>query len=206
MADVQNQSPRVTTGYLNTVNDPSPGVPLVSPSGSIVQSYGGQVGGDTYMTAADALKLSDVTGTGTLFEGIYKYVQFLSTSTAAPARGQILFWSNRSSYIVTPDVTAANVGKIAGICLNAVSKGNWGFIQVAGKASVLFKSAFLGAAADGAWVTVDTVTPSNAATIPLETAAQLPSVTKAFLGIADGLPAVSAISLVDLTRSFDNNW
>ena len=206
MADVQNQSPRVTTGYLNTVNDPSPGVPLVSPSGSIVQPYGGQVGGDTYLSAADALKLSDVTGTGTLFEGIYKYVQFLSSSTATAVRGQILFWSNRSQYIVTPDYAVASNAKIAGICLNVVTKGNWGFIQIAGKASLLFKAAFVGAAADGVVVGVDSVTPSALATVPDQTAAQIPSLAKLNIGIADGLPAISTVSLVDLYRTFDNNW
>lgn len=205
MADVQNQSPRVTSGFLNTVNDPSPGVPLVSPSGMIVQPYGGQVGGDTYMSAADALKLSDVTNTGTLFEGIYKYVQFLSTSTAAPARGQILFWSNRASYIVTPDATAANIGKVAGICLNAVSKGNWGFIQIAGRASVLFKTGLTGTGADGVSVTVD-VTPTNAADVPLQTAAMIASTAKAYIGIAEGIPLSATIGQVSLSRGFDQNW
>jgi hypothetical protein len=205
MADVQNQSPRVTSGFLNTVNDPSPGVPLVSPSGSIVQSYGGQVGGDTYMSAADALKLSDVTNTGTLFEGIYKYVQFLSTSTAANARGQVVFWSNRSQYIVTPDATVANAGKIAGICLNAVTKGNWGFIQVAGKASLLFKAG-LTTPYDGAVVTVDP-TPSNlATTVVTDATAISAAMLRSMLGVADGIPASSTVSLVDLWRSFDNNW
>lgn len=205
MANVQNQSPRVTTGFLNTVNDPSPGVPLVSPSGSIVQPYTGQVGGDTYLSAADALKLSDVTNTGTLFEGIYKYVQFLSTSTAANARGQVVFWNNRSQYIVTPDAAVGNLGKVAGICLNVVTKGNWGFIQVAGKASLLFKASLV-TPYDGAMVTVDPTPTNLATTIPTDATAVTAAMLRSVLGIADGLPASSAISLVDLWRTFDNNW
>ena len=67
-----NQSPRVTAGYLNDVNDPAPGVPLASPSGSIVQNYAGQMGGKLFLGSVTASALSD-TAVGTLYGGVYQY-------------------------------------------------------------------------------------------------------------------------------------
>lgn len=195
---VSNQSPRVNTGLLNTVNDPNPGAVLASPSGSIVQSYYGQVGGRLFLGAASALAMSDVAGTGTLFEGIYQYVQFKAASAVAPARGGLVVWSDRDNFIVTPDVTAATLNAIAGVALNAVTKGNWGFIQIAGKAAVKFIAVTTKVTpAIGDLVMVDAA-PTNAADVLADATALTSLNAKNIIGIAIAAPVGGAISTISL--------
>lgn len=86
-----------------------------------------------------ALQLSK-TSTGTCYAGWYQKVQFLSTSSASNIRGGALFWSDRANFIVTPDATSAIEGDFAGIGLMVNTKGNYGVIQIAGKASVKFRA------------------------------------------------------------------
>jgi hypothetical protein len=124
---------------MNDVNDPAPGQSLASPSGSIIQPYTGQVGGRLVLTTPMALKLSN-TAIGTLYEGVYQYVQFLSTATAAAVRGQLCYWSNRANGVVTSDQTATNCSLWAGWFINVITKGNYGFIQISGRVTALSKS------------------------------------------------------------------
>src|ERR1035437_4311695 len=112
-----NQSPRITQQFIDKVDDPAPGV-LVSTSqisGSIVSSYGGQVGGKLTLSSASALALSAVPGTTTFRGGVYEYVQFKSTSTSANAVGQPVFWTDYTNYIVSPDGGTEPVTIRAGI-------------------------------------------------------------------------------------------
>lgn len=192
-----NQSPRVTAGYLNDVNDPSPGVPLTSPSGSIVQSYAGQMGGKLFLGSVSAGSLSDP-NVGTLYGGVYQYVQTIAGSTAAPARGNLCFWSNRENFVVTPDVTATTISWVAGVYINALTKGQYGFIQIAGKASVKFCAAVTKVTpAIGDLVVVD-ATPTFAADV-LADATALTSVTaKTIIGVAIEAPVSAAVKLVSL--------
>ena len=121
------------------VNDSQPGTSFVSPTGG--QIWAGIVGQTWQINDANALIRSDTT-ISTLYGGIYQYVQFLSTSTAANAKGQIVFYSsvaNRAGFIVTPDPTTA-LSQVAGVTLGAVTKGNYGIIQIAGLANVLCKA------------------------------------------------------------------
>ena len=66
-------------------------------------------------------------------------MQFKSNSTNVNAGGNIAFWSDRATHVVTPDATG-NLGQVAGVILEAETKGNYGWIQVAGRATVNFKS------------------------------------------------------------------
>lgn len=190
-----NQAPRVTNLYLNQVNDPAPGVPLASPSGSIVSSYPGQVGGILTLDAKTALKLSDTVNVGTLYAGLYQYVKFKADSTASNARGQVVFWSDFDNFEVTPDAAAAMNGKVAGITLNAVTKGQYGWIQVAGKASVKFGTVTKATPADGDLVVL-TATPANTADAPEEATSVTSAVLKRAMGIALEAPVTDAVKLV----------
>lgn len=200
-----NQSPRLPTGYLNSSGgDPAPGVPLTSPSGSIVQAYAGQVGAKLSVDTNEASNLSDPAAS-TLFAGIYQYVQFLSSSTASNARGQIVFWSTRSTYVVTPDVTAATSGLIAGITLAAVTKGNYGWIQIAGKAGVKFRASITKATpAAGDLVVIDS-TPTDTADVLADATNITSPIAKTIVGVADAAPTGGAVSAVDLAF-FMNGW
>lgn len=195
----QNQSPRVTTGYLNTVNDPAPGVPLTSPSGSIVQSYDGQVGGKLTLDTKAALALS-LTTIGTLYAGVYMYVKFKSDSTATVARGNIVFWSDMANYEVTPDVTATTASLVAGIGICVVTKGQYGFIQVAGKASVLFGTVTKGAPAIGDLVSV-IATPLAKGDVILDATALTSPLAKLVIGVSIEAAASDTIKTVLLMGS-----
>jgi hypothetical protein len=193
-----NQSPKLPTGFLNSANgDPAPGVPLASPSGSIVQAYFGQVGGKLSIDTTEASGLSDP-ATATLFAGMYQYVQFASGSTASNARGQVVFWLTAASFIVTPDVTAATQGLIAGITLAAVTKGNYGWIQIQGRASVKYKSSLTAATpAAGDLIILDQA-PSNAADDPTQSGSPTYLILKSMIGVADVLPVGGSVLAVDL--------
>src|SRR5437667_1491116 len=123
----------------NDINDPSPGasVTTANVSGSIIQPYGGQVGKRLILTSAMAAQHSNPT-IGTLYEGGYQYVKTKAASSITPARGGLCFWDDFDNAVVTPDVGAGNIGLFAGVYINALSKGNYGYIQFAGKANVLY--------------------------------------------------------------------
>jgi hypothetical protein len=86
-------------------------------------------------------------GFATLHQGMYQYVQFLSTSTQANAAGNVAFWSNRLTKVVTPDATG-NLRAVAGIILQANTKGYYGWIQISGVGTVNFKLSATPAAGD----------------------------------------------------------
>lgn len=121
---------QLTSPYLNAVDDAT-------------NAYPGLLGVTVELDGTTAAAHS-ATSTGTLYAGTYMYVQFKSGSSASNAKGQIVFWdlssaANYQNYIVTPDPpTGASL--VAGVTLNAVTKGNYGWIQVAGLASVKCKT------------------------------------------------------------------
>lgn len=193
---VENQSYKLITGFLNTTNDAQPGA-QASPSGTIIQPYTGMEGGVLFLDATAAASLS-ATGQNTLFEGQYQYVQFLATATAAPAVGKPVFWSDRVNYIVTTDVTAATVSKVAGVVIFANTKGNWGFIQISGRATCLFKGTTTKTTpADGDLVVIDQ-TPALDFDVLADATTITSPILKTVVGVAYGAPVGGASSLVDL--------
>src|SRR5579872_499636 len=143
------QAPIITQRYLNTASyagDPTPGslVSTSQVSGSIVQSYGGFLGGIMTMGKDEANYYSDLANGQQLYPGDYQYVQFYASSSAAAAvQGQLVYWLSSSTnllpgggFIVTPDESAAALGLVAGIALANTAKGNYWWIQVSGVAQV----------------------------------------------------------------------
>jgi hypothetical protein len=195
----QNQSPRITTTYLNQLNrkgDPAPGVPVSTAqvSGSIVQPYSGFVGGKLTITDPWAAQFADP-AVGPLYGGIYMYVQLDPSVVTPPIPGQVLFWSNEMQYIVTTNGTTAPGGKIAGIAVNQTTPGNWDFIQIAGIASVRFTAA----AALGAMIGTTPAALSVGATATV--------VDKNYLGIAVfTAPIANAVSPVQLNLMAGSNF
>lgn len=144
MSNFADQIDRLAFNALNgSTGDPIQGQPVGVVSGLITVGYDGQLGQRYCVTGfgpgPESTRLS-ATATGTLYGGLYQYVLFLSTATAANVRGQLAFWSDALNAVVTGDVTAATDGLCAGVILNAVTKGNYGWIQIAGIASILFKA------------------------------------------------------------------
>ena len=193
--------------FLNDVNDTVSGGAAVSlPAGAPSPQVSQTIPGDRIvLDDISAAAVSDTT-VGTLYGGVYMYVGTLSTATAAPARGSIAFWRTNElpggatqGYIATSDAqpTTAIPGYIAGVFINAVTKGNYGWIQVAGTASVLYDSS-LTAAAQASTVSAK-VSAGVASTA--DSGVALTTTTLAFvLGVSIGSPISSTVSSVIITR------
>lgn len=200
-SNVVSQIHRMVSSQLNAANDVLPGQSVASGTG--VAQYGGEPGARIALSPTDVRYAS---ATGTLFGGIYQYVKTASGSSANPARGTIAFWDlsvAESIYQVTADAkpTAAIPTLIAGIFLNAITAGNYGFIQIAGRASILFNSTITAAAA-GNPVTAY-ISPAVASTADVGTALAASTAgaiagVDTLIGIAETLPVLSVISVVQM--------
>lgn len=196
-------------GTINTI----PGTPTTT---GINQGAQDIPGDRLVLSTADALALSDTT-VGTLFSGMYQFIQTTSTATAAFARGRIFFWntaleSTGSPYIVTADETQAQgVGLWSGIGLNTVTAGNFGWMQILGKASIRSRTAFTGptpaqgigayCAGAGAGTDVGTFDIFNGdASNP--TFQQVDQMIVRYLGVTEALPVGATITTVDLIGSW----
>lgn len=160
----------------------------------------GQLGQTVVLSNADALKQSK-TSVGTLYEGIYQLVKFSSAVT----RGELLFWDTLANnglndYEVTHTVTAAAAFR-AGVCLftDANASGKYGWVQVAGLASMLYANSAVGTiglgviqatALDTPLLTVATVNTVAAAT------AWTSTFQLAFIGLAYETPAQNDVKRV----------
>jgi hypothetical protein len=212
------QADALTAKYLNDVNDSASGGAIVSlPAGVQSPAVSQTIPGDRIvLDDVSAAALSDTTGTGTLYGGVYEYVQTYASSTASPARGAIAFWLPTSlppsatlAYQVSADVQPNTLlpAYIAGVFINAtvatpqtgvpLVKGNYGWMQVAGVASVLFDNTLTSTAlATTVSAKVSATTASTA-----DAGVALTTVTLAnVLGVAIGTPVVSTISSVIITR------
>jgi len=123
---------RITARYLNDVNDP-----LIGQSVTGGQTYTGQLGAVETLNADQALALSSgtaaaLTNVGTLYAGKYQYVQFYVSQSGTTVAGGPVYWQDPDNFIVTADVPTGSLG-FAGVALNTVTKGNYGWILIQGK-------------------------------------------------------------------------
>ena len=160
--------------------------------------YAGQLGAIDYLSASGAAKVTDPAAAQTLYGGGYQYVQFAADSTAY-AVGQILYWKDFENYIVTNVPPTSLV--VAGVAISAVTQGNYWFVQVSGKASVLF-AAGLTTPAIGQPVFSNEATPPlgvNAATAGTAILAGGAAVgLSQYVGVAFVAPVSSTITAVIL--------
>lgn len=202
------------TAKLNDVNDTAAGGAILSvPAGAPVPTTSQTFPGDRMvLDDAAALALSD-TAVGTLYGGIYMYFGTLSSSTASPARGAAAFFraadipsAVTGLYQITADAqpSAAIPTLLAGVFINAITKGNFGWVQLCGIVSVLYDSTLAGTNAVGQPVSVK-VSPVVASTFdagqPL--AATLVSAQQTMLTVGPAIitPVVSTVSTVLWQRS-----
>jgi hypothetical protein len=197
------QADFLTAKFLNDVNDAAVGGVIVSlpsgaPSPSVSQT---QPGDRIVLDDATALALSD-TAIGTLYGGVYMYV-LTAAVTRTAVRGGVAFFAAGdigTTYKVYSDAqpSTAVPSYIAGIYINVITTAQYGWIQVAGAASVLFDSASLTAIAAGNWVTAK-ISATTASTADVGAAAGVITLA-ALLGVAVGAPVSATISTVMLTR------
>jgi hypothetical protein len=177
--------------FLNAQNDTYPGGGDASPG-----LAPGQLLKTKRLTNAQALALSK-TSVGTLYAGIYQYVQFFLTSTQAAVRGNAVFWKTAAHFetgIVDTDGGATLEGRFAGVILNVVSKGSHGWIQVEGEASCAFKSS-VGDTTDGNAVIITTTTFTFNSVADATTDATY-GTSKGVVGVALEAAASSTVSKV----------
>jgi hypothetical protein len=197
-----SQIGRVTTGLLNTVNDAIPA--QTTSSGTGATRYGGQLG-QRIALGPDEVKFDPTIGN--LYGGVYQYVRVAAASTAL-LRGMILFWDPsvaENLYQVTA-VEPTGVSLIAGICLNVITPGNYGFIQIAGRATVKFRAALTKVAAVGDLVLAAAAGAGadNATADVLADATGLTSVqVRHLVGIAEEAPTNGGLKIVRLRA---NDW
>ena len=201
------QADQLTARFLNDVNDATAGGAIVSlPSGVTGPPVSATQPGDRIvLDDATALALSD-TAIGTLLGGVYMYVK-VTIVTRACVRGGIAFFKTadlgaaaNAGYTVYTDADPSTTvpTHIAGIFINVITTAQFGWIQVAGAAGVLFDSTALTAVADGNWVTAK-VSAATASTADVGAAAGVVTLA-ALLGVACGLPTSATVSTVMLTR------
>lgn len=187
------------TVKLNTVNDSVCGGSVNKGTGAT--QYGGILGIEVELQDQDVFYDSTI---GTLYGGIYKYVQTLSTGGAG-VRGQIAFWSDADNYVVTATNGGATSGdgNQAGIFLNAVTAGNFCWIQTGGIASVLFDEA-LSQATPSVKDYIVVATGEPVADAIADGTTITASLLKCMLGIAKAAPVANTISLVELLNRFSS--
>lgn len=199
------QCDQLTAKYLNDVNDSAAGGTVVSvPSGAPAVNYSATQPGDRIvLDDASALALSD-TAIGTLYGGVYMYVGH-ATTTRAAAKGGIAFWTatnlGNGTYTVNGDAqpSTAVPTYIAGVYINALTANYFGWIQVAGIATVLFDSGTLTAIAAGNSVSAK-VSATLASTADVGATGGATATMAAQLGVAIGAPVSNTASTVLLTR------
>lgn len=152
MSHFDSPVPRVTSGYIDAVNDVVIGGKPAFGSSLTASMESGQLGQGFWMDDSDLQWKSATPG----FGGHFRYVR-LSAASSAVVRGQIVFWDTlvlaaSNLYQVTTLETGSASGAtlIAGIVLNpSWTAGNYSIIQDAGLTYVQMRAALTVAGATG---------------------------------------------------------
>lgn len=160
-------APFVQYKYLNPANflgDTTPGGNInTAPAANIATQYLQNLPGDrVILDPVSANLLSSNNGLGTqLYTGTYRYYSTNNNSSSSPAVGHAAFIVNGNGqnvntdklYQVTSDEPANNgYALFAGVFINADTKGNYDWLQEAGKATLKFRTAITGTPTIGAEV------------------------------------------------------
>ncbi len=200
------QADYLSARYLNDVNDTTVGGALTTaPSGLGATQWQQTLPGDRIiLDDASALALSD-TAIGTLYGGIYMYVNVSAGTAATSVRGCVAFFTDAgvgSTYNVSmdPQPTTTNPTYVLGVFINGITKLSYGWVQIAGIASVLFDTTTITGTTAGSMVSAKASATQlgaadNAATVTQITVAAL-------LGVSVGTVAAATVSKVALTRGF----
>lgn len=203
------QIDRLVSSSLNFGSgDATPGQSVSSGTGQ--SSYGGNVGARAYLGPTDVRFTSAV---GTLFGGVYQYV-LMTFTTQQPTRGRFVSWDlsvAESLYQVNGDAkpSAAVPTLIAGVVLQtSVLAGTFAWMQIGGRASCLFDSAITSAVAGNPVspkISAAVASTFDVGAFAAAYAQANANITGAsIIGIAETLPVVSTISVVQLNNTLVN--
>lgn len=167
---------RVSTGQLNSVDDALIGG--VSGGSGGFSKYAGQLGKRLVVDQSQIGLLSDA-AVGTLYGGVYQYVR-LSEDADAPVVGEVAFWDLTEpygAYQVTDDPSqgATDGTTLAGVFINAITPGNYGFVQVLGVASVLYTNPVTASGIGNPVVVVASGSPAGVALVDQVSSVSNPS-------------------------------
>lgn len=123
---------RITTGFLNTVNDVLPGSLVNNNTG--VATYPGLLGKKYFFTHTQLAKRW-TTATSALPTGDME-VQYYKAAAVTIALGELLYWSDKDAKVVT-NVDTTNF-PFAGVALSAVSSGQCGYMAKVGRPKTKF--------------------------------------------------------------------
>lgn len=124
----------------------------------------------------------------------------LSIANTQPVAGNLAFWANRENYQVDANTPATQTyGAFAGVYISAPTLGYNHWIQIAGKANVLFSSVVTDTTL-GDLVVADQTPLATANTIADATTVTA-KILKSAIGVALQIPAPQTLTLVQLTRS-----
>ena len=186
----------ISTGRLNTVNE---AVIANAPSIGGRSRRAGQLGCRLGFNQSSIVPVQDP-NVGTLYAGIYQYVH-LHADADAPVIGQIGLWMTDEAvgdYLVTTDPAGMDDGgaALAGVFINAITPGRYGFIQVLGLASCLMTDpvTFAGIGLPA------TATPAGSpgGVVLTDVAGSDPNPQTLFLGWTASLPVAATLGLVQL--------
>jgi hypothetical protein len=199
---------QVSSGLINVVNDPVPGL-ASTPGGTGLSPFQGQIG--KVLSLDQSMVRYDST-VGTVYEGLFQYAKLGPNATANPAVGSVVFWDldeDPADFAVTTEEDAGGTTDaavmIAGIVLSEEwTVGYYSFIQIVGLVDVKYRAVLTSAGAVGSAVyaaaaggadngLVDVVDSANPALFSDVTLLQ-----RRFLGVANELPVGGATSLIDL--------
>jgi hypothetical protein len=192
---------------LNNVN-----VPTLGQINSLLQAAGVILGMGGQDDIGKRLCIADIDGpdwslaaTGTLFGGIYQAVQVDAGATAAnifPGAAAYLLDtatggganSGSNGYVVTDSAHALATNLGCGVFLNAITPGQFGFIQISGKATVKYTAAPASLVA-GCAVVFKGVTAGTFDTV-LDATAITGALLSAFVGNSIQAPAANALGTI----------
>ncbi len=228
----------LSTKFLNSNNsagDPVVGGNFTTVPANIGGSQGQQdlPGDRIILGAADALALSDNT-VGNLYGGIFQYVGTRNNSSSAPTRGHAGFWdlaasSNAQtaslSYQVNSDEPANITTRMfAGVFINSPTKGNFWWLQTAGKVNAQFRTTLTAAGNIGAAAylsgaannnnavdvgSFDVLQASNIGAGPIAAAnfvATVEDLIQKYAGVCEVAASNNNISLIDMPFGRQFRW
>jgi hypothetical protein len=202
------QADYLSARYLNDVNDAAQGGTITTaPTGlSVSQAQQTMVGDRIVLDDATAFALSD-SAVGTLYGGIYMYVNVAAGTAATSVRGCVAFFlasgiTHPNAYTVSmdPQPTTTNPTYVLGIFINGITKLNYGWVQIAGVASVLFDTTTITATTAGSMVSAKASATQLGAADNAATVSQI--TVAALLGVSVGTVTAATVTQVALTRGF----
>lgn len=180
------------TSYFDQVNESKPGGNM-SLVGLDYPRHKGLIGTAVHLSHELALKAFN---TASDYACSLLYVRHKSGSSQAAARGNLAFVasaSDASQFIVTPDASTGVLGQVAGVWLNAVTAGNYGWILIGGIFALNYHTGT-------GTTTGENVTATNASSVGkalsiADATAVTNATQRATIGVALEAPAAGAAKL-----------